>query len=152
MVDFKEILSQFFISSILGFVTKILSILLCGVLDSHMNHSISNFIGLFVNATLDFFIMRKVFKKEHEESSNFVLKYYIVILLTIVVDQSLYVLAVSYFKKYHKKWYDEKWDKEVFWVRYACGALTYGFFSFPLQKFWVFTTNQSKKDIVIEIK
>jgi putative flippase GtrA len=138
MVNLKETARQFIMSSILGVVTKVLSIFLSNFLDKYINHNISNFIGLTVNAGLDFFMMKKVFRVEKEESSQFITRYTISIVLSVITAQILYMSFSSYMRKYHQKWVNEKWDKYVFWIRYVAGAFAYGFVEFPLHKFWVF--------------
>ena len=138
MVDLVETAHQLVMTSVLGLVTKVLSILLSNWLDKYMNHSLSNFIGLIVNATLDFWMMKRVFKVEEMESSQFFVKYTVSILVAILVAQLLYMSVAAYTKKYHNEWYKTKWNKYVFWIRYAVGAVAYGFFEFPMHKFWVF--------------
>jgi len=138
MVNLKETASQLIQSSVYGFVTKISAIFLSIWMDKFMNHSLSNFIGLVINAFLSFFLMKKVFKVEEEESKHFISRYTISICIGVIVAQLLYMATAAYAKKYHKKWYKEKWGKYVFWIRYITGATAYGFFEFPLHKFWVF--------------
>lgn len=138
MVDLKQTTIEFILSSVLGVVTKVLSIFLSNDLDKYMNHNLSNFIGLSVNAGLDFFTMKYIFKMEDEESTNFVVRYTISIILSIITAQSFYMIFYEYMNKYHKKWVNDKWKKYVFWIRYVTGAFSYGFVEFPLYKFWVF--------------
>lgn len=138
MVDLVETLNQLVMTSVLGLVTKVLSIFLSNWLDNYMNHNLSNFIGLVVNATLDFWMMKRVFKVEELESSQFVIRYTISIITAVIVAQLLYMVVAAYVKKYHKEWYDDKWNKYVFWIRYVVGAFAYGFVEFPMHKFWVF--------------
>lgn len=141
MVNMKETTKEFFMISILGLGTKILSIFVSGWLDSKINHSISNLIGLFLNAFLDFFMIKKVFKKQEEKSSKFIGRYTVSIILTLITAQLLYMGFHSYMSKYHSEWVKKEWDKYVFWVRYVVGGLAYSFVEFPLHKFWVFKTN-----------
>lgn len=138
MVDLKETARQFITTSVLGLVTKVLSIFLSNYLDKYMNHSVSNFIGLSVNAGLDFFMMKRVFRVEEEESSHFAVRYTISIIAAVIAAQTFYMSFHAYMSKFHKKWVDKKWNKYVFWIRYVAGAFAYGFVEFPLHKFWVF--------------
>lgn len=138
MADLKETFNQFVSTSVLGFATKILSILISSFLDNYMNHNMSNFIGLTVNASLDFFMMKKIFHMEEMQSSNFVARYTISVITSIVVAQILYMSVTAFVQKHHKDWYKNKWNKYVFYIRYVIGAVTYGFVEFPLHKFWVF--------------
>jgi putative flippase GtrA len=138
MIDLKETFKQFMMTSVLGLATKIISILISGWLDAHMNHALANFIGLSINAALDFFMMKKVFKMEEQESSQFIVRYTISIVISVIFAQLLYMTVHAYIHKYHKKWGDKNWEKYVFWIRYMTGAVTYGFVEFPMHKFWVF--------------
>ena len=138
MIDVIETVNQLFMTSMLGFVTKILSILFSNLLDKYINHSISNFIGLVINAVLDFWMMKRVFKVQESESIQFVFRYTISVIIAIIVAQVLYMSISTYTKKYHKKWYNNNWNKDIFWIRYVIGAFTYGFVEFPIHKFWVF--------------
>jgi small basic protein len=138
MFDLKETFKQIMMSSILGFVTKIISILISGWLDKYINHSLSNFIGLSINASLDFFMMKKVFHVEEQESKKFVSRYIVSIIVSVIAAQILYIATHAVIYKYYTKWAEKKWEKNVFFIRYAIGAVAYGFVEFPLQKFWVF--------------
>lgn len=138
MVDLKETFKQFMMTSILGLWTKILSIFISGWLDPYMDHSLSNFIGLIINAALDFFMMKKVFKVEEQESSQFIVRYTISIITAVIVAQLLYMTVHAYMHKYDTEWEKKNWEKYVFWIRYATGAFAYGFVEFPMHKFWVF--------------
>ena len=138
MVNIKETFSQLVETSIFGFVTKVITIVISIWLDKYINHNVSNFIGLTLNATADFFMMKHVFKVEEEESTHFIPRYTISIVLTVITAQILYMATSSYTQKHHKKWYKEKWNKHVFFIRYVIGAIAYGFLEFPLHKFWVF--------------
>lgn len=138
MVDLKETFKQFMMTSILGLGTKILSIFISGWLDPHMDHSLANFIGLSINAALDFFMMKKVFKMEEQESSQFIVRYTISIITAVIVAQILYMAVHAYIHSYHREWEKKNWDKYVFWIRYMTGAIAYGFVEFPMHKFWVF--------------
>lgn len=140
IVDFiKESVTQLIQSSVYGVVTKVLSIFLSNWLDHYMNHSLSNFIGLIVNASLDFFMMKTVFNVGDKESSQFVLRYTITIITAVITAQFFYMSFHLYMVKYHKSWVKKNWEKYVFWIRYVIGAFAYGFVEFPLHKFWVFT-------------
>lgn len=138
MVDLKETFKQFMMTSIMGLGTKILSIFISGLLDTHMNHYLSNFIGLIINAALDFLMMKKVFKVEEQESSKFVCRYVISIIVAIIAAQTFYMATHAVIHKYYPKWEKKNWEKYVFWIRYATGAFAYGFVEFPMHKFWVF--------------
>jgi riboflavin transporter FmnP len=138
MVDLKETFKQFMMTSILGLGSKILTIFISGWLDPLMNHSLANFIGLIINAALDFFMMKKVFKVEEQESSQFIVRYTISIITAVIVAQLLYMAVHAYIQSHYKKWAKKNWEKYVFWIRYATGALAYGFVEFPMHKFWVF--------------
>ena len=138
MVDLKETFKQLIMSSILGVVTKIISIFISGWLDHRMNHSLSNFIGLSINAALDFFMMKKIFHMEEQESNKFVGRYIVSIIVAVIAAQTIYMTTHAVIHKYYTKWAEKNWEKYVFWIRYATGAVAYGFFEFPLQKFWVF--------------
>ena len=138
MVDLKETFKQFMLTSILGLGSKILTIFISGWLDSYMNHSVANFIGLSLNAALDFFMMKKVFKVEEQESSQFVVRYTITVITAVIVAQLLYMAVHAYIHKYDTEWEKKKWEKYVFWIRYMTGSIAYGFVEFPMHKFWVF--------------
>jgi len=138
MVDLKETAKQFISTSVLGLVSKVLSIFLSNWLDNYMNHNLSNFVGLGVNAALDFFMMKKVFHMEEEQSSHFIVRYTISIVVAMLVAQALYMGVAAFVQKHYKDWYKNKWNKYVFWIRYVVGAFAYGFVEFPLHKFWVF--------------
>ena len=138
MVDLKETARQFIMSSVLGVVTKVLSIFLSNFLDKYINHNLSNLLGLVVNAGLDFFMMKRIFRVEEQKSSHFIARYTISIIAAVFAAQFFYMAFSLYMGKYHKKWVDEKLDKYVFWIRYVAGAFAYGFVEFPLHKFWVF--------------
>lgn len=135
----KESILQMIKSSLYGLVSKVLSIFLSNFLDHYINHSLSNFIGLIVNASLDFFMMKHIFNVGDEKSSQFILRYTITTITVIIIAQLLYMCFHEYMKKYHKLWVKKNWEKHVFWIRYVIGALSYGFIEFPLHKFWVFT-------------
>jgi hypothetical protein len=138
MFNVIETLRQLISTSILGFVTKILSIFLSNWLDRFMNESLSNLLGLIINSSLDFWMMKMIFKVSSMKSHKFVTKYAISIAISIITAQLLFMGALAYTKKYHIKWYKTKWAKYVFYIRYVAGALAYGLVEFPLQKWWVF--------------
>lgn len=138
MVNLIKTFSQLVTTSVYGLATKILSILLSIWLDGKINHNVSNFIGLVVNAAANFLIMRHIFEGDGKKASKFIPKYSMTIIFTVIVGQLLYMIFYSYMKKYHEKWFKDQWDKDIFLIRYLLGAVTYVFFEFPLQKFWVF--------------
>jgi hypothetical protein len=138
MIDIKETISQLVQTSLYGVVTKVLSIFLSNWLDNYMNHSFSNLIGLIVNASLDFFMMKHVFNVADKKSNNFIVRYTISIIVAVITAQLLYMGFHSYMVKYHNAWFEKNWKKYIFWIRYVVGAFAYGFVEFPLHKFWVF--------------
>jgi putative flippase GtrA len=138
MVNAQESLKQLLLTSILGLFSKLISIFISGLLDKSINHSLSNFIGLIINAFLDFFMLKYVFNVSGKKSDQFVIKYIISVLIAIGAAQLLYDLTHSFVRKEYPEWSEKNWDKHVFLIRYIVGAITYAFIEFPLHKFWVF--------------
>lgn len=138
MVNLIKTIYQLIMTSIYGLITKILSIFLSNWLDNYINHNISNFTGLVVNASLNFVMMKHIFEVDGISSTNFIVKYTITTVMSIFMAQLLYMIFAYYMQHKYKKWVKNYWTKYIFWIRYIIGSITYGFFEFPLQKFWVF--------------
>jgi hypothetical protein len=118
-----------------GLVTKVASIIAANELDKIMSDNLSNFIGLILNYTMDFFIVRWVLGGKKE---THVYRYILTVAIAVTVDQIMFVSINSYAKKFYPKWYEKSWSDYVAYVRYITGALTYGFVEFPLQMSFVF--------------
>ena len=83
-------------------------------------------------------MMKKIFKMEEQESSKFVGRYIVSIIVAVIAAQTFYMATHAVINKYYPKWVKKNWEKYVFWIRYATGAFAYGFVEFPMHKFWVF--------------
>ena len=139
MNELKETFSQFVETSGLGFFTKLLSIILSLELDKYIDERISNLLGLILNGFLDFFMMKWIFKKDIEESSHFVSRYTITLILGIVASQIIFMGIYEYVKIRHRTWYSKHWKgKWVSFFRWISGAFGYALVEFPLYKYWVF--------------
>jgi hypothetical protein len=139
MNEIKETFTQFIETSGFGFFSKLLSIILSVQLDKFMDDSISNIIGLILNGSIDFFMMKWVFKKDIEESSHFVSRYAITLILGIVASQIIFMGIYEYVKIRHRIWYSKHWKgKWVSVFRWIAGAFGYALVEFPLYKYWVF--------------
>lgn len=138
MVNILHTSKQYVATSVLGVISSLAGLIMSFILDHFINSSVSNLLGLITNYIVDFFIQQKVFTGKNKEIGKYTNKYFVAVVSAICLAQLLYMATLSYTKKYHKKWYKDKWEKYVTFIRWCIKAIVYTFFEFPLHKFWVF--------------
>ena len=117
-----------------GGVTTCIYFIISNQLDKVMNHSTSNLIGLIINYLLNFIGATYIFTGKMKKTYKYIEKYLIVILLSIIVSQIIYMSLIFYSNSFNKNW-DKK---HMLFMRWISGAIAYICIDFPLTKWWVF--------------
>ena len=129
---------QFVQSTLLGIIPSSVALITSDLLDKVISQEISNFIGIIIAYGADYFIQEKIFLGNTQNRSRYRNRYIIAVCIAIVLIQTLFILTLDYVKKYHKTFYEQKWNKYVLLIRWIIKAVVYVFFEFPFQKLWVF--------------
>ena len=130
-------LKQFILSAAVGFISSAAYLLTSYELDKVVNYNVSNVIGLTVDHIVNFIVQQLVFIGHLRGSKKFIIKFFTANTITLCYSQILFVLVHKYVKKYHPKFYKNKWDNNVSIIRYFLGALVYPL-AFILRKYYVF--------------
>ena len=127
-------LGQFVYGSLLGGLSTILSLSISYFLDrAGVNPHVSTFIGFLVNYTLNFYISEIIFTGVVKKPLGYVPRYVVTTAATFAVAQLGFYLLFRTWRKPQKWWWKS-------FLRWFTSAVAFVLVTFPLEKYWVFST------------
>ena len=141
---------QFILSAILGLVAELCYLFTSSILDSRVGVGMSNFLGLLVDMFLDYILQALLFLGTAKLQGSIIWKFLIFRVLEAAVRQFLYITALKldFVKNYLGREKKQPADSNIpafLWyhqshVRYITVLICFFILTFPMRKYFVFTT------------